>query len=128
MAYERLTKRLPDGSVEYESDGCIKVLYPEDANRYDEGERMILRLAELEDKIESGQAVILQAKIGDWVYGFSKDLQRVIFGKVYRTNLDIHGEVYYTVYENDETTHWLYFVYKTEDEAKAKMKELRRKE
>ena len=117
MTYERLTERQDDGTVKY-LGGDNDTL----ATAY---EKLKYRLCNLEEKIKSGQAVILQAKVGDWVYGCAKDLKRVIFGKVYKINIDDYRGLYYTVYENDKIEYFLDFVYKTEDEVEAKLKELR---
>lgn len=60
MAYERLTERQDDGTVKY-LGGDKDTL----ATAY---EKLKYRLCELEDKIESGQAVVLPCKVGDKFY------------------------------------------------------------
>lgn len=83
------------------------------------------RLAQLEDKIENGTLIELPCKVGEWVYGCTKQISRVIHGVVYKITVDKKG-VYYTTYENDGLQeYWLDDVYKTQEEAEAKLKELR---
>lgn len=68
---ERLTKRLDDGSVEYENGEYIIRLYPQNEDCYNTEQKAILRLAEYEDLEEQGLLVRLRCKVGDKICKFN---------------------------------------------------------
>ena len=83
------------------------------------------RLAELEDKIENGTLVELPCKVGDMVYGYSKNVSRIIYGRLDSIHITDRG-VYYTVYEDDGIIqYWLDHVSKIKVEAEKRLEELR---
>ena len=64
---ERLTKRLIDGSVEYENEKYVIRLYQGNEHCYSNEQKGILKLAEYEDLEEQGLILRLPHKIGDEV-------------------------------------------------------------
>lgn len=71
MKYERLTDKK---WKEIEKHCYAKGLHFSNHFTEEETDEMIKRLAELEDKIESGKLVELPCKIGDTLYGISAPL------------------------------------------------------
>lgn len=65
---ERLTTRLANGGVGYDSGEYFKVCYPWNENCLSDIDRMAIRLCDLEDKIQQGKFVELPCKLGDTVY------------------------------------------------------------
>ena len=65
---ERLTKRLADGSVEYENGGYVIRLYQGNEHCYSEEQKAILKLAKYEDAEEQGLLVRLPTTLNRPVY------------------------------------------------------------
>lgn len=65
---ERLTKRLSNGEVMHNCGKCQKVNEKTFCSEKNCATVILNRLAELEDKLESGQLVELPCKVGDIVY------------------------------------------------------------
>lgn len=113
MKYKRLTKKCSLGIGLTRTSGNITEDYIAVVNR----------LAELEDKIDNGQLVELPCKVGDVVYGVSKVLRQVIYGKLRWVDIS------YTVEENLSKKYLapqyqLDYIYKTKEAAEAKLREL----
>ena len=91
----------------------------------------ISKLAKLEDMIESGQAVILQANIGDMVYGVSQSLSRVIYGELKWIDISKEGIIYtieeFMLKKDPAPQYRLCYIYKNKHEAEDKIKELKNK-
>lgn len=129
MNYERLTEHKKLCGIDYiklkdcDSYDCDSCISPcEDAKE---------RLAELEDKIESGQAVILpcNCKIGDLVYGVEDYFIKPKPGIL--TSVEITKYcIRYGIVDKRLMRHDVGYVYPTAEEeaAEAKLKELRGEE
>lgn len=133
MKYKRLTNGDFDGQCSHchissikGEDGCYNTTEGwfmcckncEHKERYD-------RLRELEDKIEDGTLVELPCEVGDMVYGYSKNVSRIIYGRLDSIHITDRG-VHYTVYEDDGIIqYWLDKVSKTKAEAEKRLEELR---
>ena len=98
---ERLTKRLDDGSVEFENGEYTIRLYPQNEDCYNTEQKAILRLAEYEDLEEQGLLVRLPCKVGDDCYFVRK--------------VEEHYELLYGYVKGisiDEDIIWIFGVYK----------------
>lgn len=65
---ERLTTRLANGGVGYDSGEYFKVCYPWNENCLTDIDRMAIRLCDLEDEICEGKIVELPCKVGDTIW------------------------------------------------------------
>lgn len=74
MKYERLTKRVSNNEVIHNCGKCPKVNVANYCSEANCATVILNRLADLEDKIESGKLVELPCKIGDTLYGISAPL------------------------------------------------------
>lgn len=125
MSYKRLTERDEYGNADI--IGCESQLLCGELN-YEQMNRLtkaLNRLAELEDKIESGQVVILPCKVGDEVwyikdYGFGR--KRVEKMYVVGFNFSRGNEEVVVIGGYNEMARE---VYATKEAAEAKLKELR---
>ena len=135
MKYERLTK------WEDERTASINGSSPIDKDF----ENAINRLAELEDKIEDGRIIVLERKIGDYVFcidtlclNFGVPNLAIKEGEIVKIQAEIQKEnikYRYTVEcfdhifkENDTKSHYVCaeeLVFTTKEDAEAKLKELR---
>ena len=122
MEYERLTE-IRNGEVIDNCKNCPNLHNPQGCTEKICNEIKKNRLAELEDMIESGQAVVLQCKAGEFVYAAYKHLDNVIYGKV--VYITINSDVTYIIEDNKGKTYWAEHVYKDKEAAEAKLKELR---
>lgn len=66
--YERLTKRTVNNGVKYDRNEYVRTCYPHNEYAHDDFDRMAIRLAELEDKIEQGEIVIPKFAINQEVF------------------------------------------------------------
>lgn len=66
--YKRLTERTKNNGVKYDRNDFTRTCYPQNEYAHDDIDRMAIRLAELEDKIEQGTLIELPCKVGDTVY------------------------------------------------------------
>ena len=73
MKYKRLTERLNNGGVKYSSGEYEHTIYPQNEHCYNTEQKMILRLASLEDKLESGELQLV--KKGKW----RKEKQTIVY-------------------------------------------------
>lgn len=62
--YERLTKRTENNGVQFDANGYTHTIYPQNENCLRDIDKLAIRLAELEDAIESGELVDIQK----WFY------------------------------------------------------------
>lgn len=131
MKYERLTKRISNNEVIHNCGKCPKVNVANYCSETNCATVILNRLAELEDKIESGKMLELPCKVGDKVYrwlGHSYDEWTVT-----RINLYITANgVDYTLCVSSERCGGEYFDKEDEEiewfltltQAEARLKEL----
>ena len=130
---ERLTKRLDNGSVEYENREYIIRLYPQNEDYYNTEQKAILRLAEYEDAEEQGLLKRLPCKVGDDCYFVTKVAEEyeLLCGLVISICID-NGGIWFSCRYSVGMSYWhnskdkdLFF---TLPEAEKKLKELKFKD
>ena len=123
---ERLTARTENGKAIYSGNVIEKSLNYE--------QTILDRLAELEDKIESGKLVEIPCKVGDtvyWAWILEKEKAEVFEGKVRGLSISQNGTTWFSVvYDNGLTFEhtfkddWGKTVFLTRKQAEAKLEEL----
>ena len=93
MSYERITERVGEGGGEF-----VRYKYGADKTLSQCLVNILGRLAELEDKIESGQAVILPCKENDPVYQIEWNREAC-----YDCDYDCRGHKYSSFSGNDDS-------------------------
>lgn len=127
--------------IERFSDRAIEIINELHRERLDyESEYLPLieavnRLAELENKIESGQLVDLPCKVGDtvyWAWILEREQAEVIEGKIRGLSISHNGTEWFSVVYNNGLTFehtfkddWNKTVFLTKAQAEARLKELK---
>lgn len=120
MKYKRLTEKDEDiinclNCPKYEQKcspkDCIDIAYK--------------RLAELEDKIETGTLIELPCKVGDTVYAHDKWGDRIVCGQLVNIELDHFGFTYMVLDNEYHQYVKCRELFLTKEEAEARLKELR---
>ena len=122
--YERLTTRLANGGVGYDSGEYFKVCYPWNENCLTDIDLMAIRLCEIEDKICEGKIVELPCAVGNTVYCIRYDKARKPFVKPLGVcSVTVWGKGGLTVFTTKEDS-WGVTAFATTEEAKAKVREM----
>ena len=98
---ERLTKRTENGGVRFSNGKYWNIVYPQNEHCLTDIHRMVIKLCDLEDKIEQGKIVELPCKIGDEKFAILPN-----------TNVIVKGKVCTIIYQNEFL---IDFAYKSEE-------------
>lgn len=129
MKYKRLTERTVNNGVKYDRNDYVRTCYPQNEYAHDDFDKMAIRLAELEDKIEQGTLIELPCKnfgafpceMGETVWLIYKRYWNVAdkngFWVLRKSKVSCHNKKRFS----DDFGE---FVFLTREEAEAKLKEL----